>query len=330
MNRSLTRRDFVAGSVAATAALALSARAGRAAAPNSLGIDYAYYNPPSLVLKQNGWLEDALKASGTQVEWVLSLGSNKANGFLAANAVQFGSTAGSAALLARANGSPIRTVFLYSQPEWTALVIGKDSTIANVGQLRGKKIAATKGTDPYFFLLRALKVAGLEQSDVEIVELQHPDGRLALERGQVDAWAGLDPHMAASELDAGSRLLYRNIAFNTFGALNVREDFLHDHPDVVAIVLKQYSRAHEFARTNVEATAKIVAAASNLELRVTERQLTLRTKYPDPTPGATYREALAGVVPIVRENSLALPSADLDGALAALIDPAPSTAALRA
>jgi sulfonate transport system substrate-binding protein len=330
MNRSLTRRDFVAGSLAAGAALALSGRPAQAAAPATLGIDYAYYNPPSLVLKQNGWLEEALKGAGTQVEWVLSLGSNKANGFLAANAVQFGSTAGSAALLARANGSPIRTVFLYSQPEWTAIVIGKDSTIANVGQLRGKKIAATKGTDPYFFLLRALKVAGLEQSDVEIVELQHPDGRLALERGQVDAWAGLDPHMAASELDAGSRLLYRNIGFNTFGALNVREDFLHDHPDVVAIVLKQYARAHEFARTNVEATAKIVAAASNLELRVIERQLTLRTKYPDPTPGAAYREALAGVVPIVRVNALALPSADLDGALAALIDPAPSTAALRA
>jgi sulfonate transport system substrate-binding protein len=131
-------------------------------------------------------------------------------------------------------------------------------------------------------------------------------------------------------LDAGSKLLYRNIGFNTFGALNVREDFLHDHPDVVAIVLQQYARAHTFARDNVEATAKIVAAASNLELRVTERQLTLRTKYPDPTPGTAYREALAGVVPIVRDNALALPSADLDGALAALVDPDPTRAALRA
>jgi sulfonate transport system substrate-binding protein len=323
------RRAFVAGSIAAVAALGIPRRAP-ASSLDRLGLDFAYYNPPSLILKSSGKLEAALKSAGTEVDWVLSLGSNKANGFLAANVVQFGSTAGSAALLARANGSPIRTVFLYSQPEWTALVIGKDSPLRTVADLRGKKIAATKGTDPYFFLLRALKTANLQQSDVEIVELQHPDGRLALERGQVDAWAGLDPHMAASELDAGSKLLYRNIAFNSFGALNVREDFLHDHPDVVAIVLEEYGKAHEFARTNVAETAKIVADASGLEQRVTERQLTLRTKYPDPIPGAAYRDALAGVVPIVRDNALALPGADLDGALVALIDPDPARSALRA
>jgi sulfonate transport system substrate-binding protein len=184
-----------------------------------------------------------LAASGTKVTWVLSLGSNKANSFLAANAIAFGSTAGSAALLARANGNPIKTVYLFSRPEWTAIVVGKDSPLRSVGELKGKKIAATRGTDPWFFLLRALRANGLDAADVEIVELQHPDGRAALERGQVDAWAGLDPHMAASQLDAGSRLLYRNVAFNTFGALNAREDFLVQHPEVAAIVLQQYQRA---------------------------------------------------------------------------------------
>ena len=83
---------------------------------------------------------------------------------------------------------------------------------------------------------------------MQIVELQHPDGRIALERGQVDAWAGLDPHMAASQLEAGSRLIYRNIAWNTYGALNVREDFLAAHPDVVRIVLRAYELGHDTPR----------------------------------------------------------------------------------
>jgi len=323
------RRTFLFGALAAASTIAV-ARPSLAAGPDSLGIDYAYYNPPSLVLKQNGWLEEALKPSGTQLQWVLSLGSNKANGFLAANAIQFGSSAGSAALLARANGTPIRTVFLYSQPEWTALVIAKNSSYKSVGDLKGKKIAATKGTDPYFFLLRALRDAKLEQSDVEILNVQHPDGRAALERGDVDAWAGLDPHMAASELDAGSRLLYRNVAYNTYGALNVREDFLNDHPDTVQTVLKAYARAHAFAASNVDATAQILAAASTLELRVADRQLKLRTKYPDPEPGTAYHEALAGVVPIVRENNLVMPGTDIEGALASLADPVPAHTALHA
>jgi sulfonate transport system substrate-binding protein len=328
MKTFLSRRALLGGALAVSAAAVLSPlKRAQAAGVERIGIDYAYYNPPSLILKKYGWLEEAFAPLGTKVEWVLSLGSNKANGFLAANAVQFGSTAGSAALLARANGSPIHTVYLYSQPEWTALVVGKDSPLKKVGELRGKKIAATKGTDPYFFLLRALKDAGLAQGDVEIVELQHPDGRQALERGQVDAWAGLDPHMAASQLDAGSRLLYRNPAYCTYGALNSREDFLHDHPDVVTIVLRQYERARQFAKSNLDDTIKIVAEASGLEARVAALQLRERTHYPNPTPGADYHRALEGVIPIVRANQLALPTADLEGALASLADTAPAKAA---
>jgi hypothetical protein len=66
---------------------------------------------------------------------------------------------------------------------------------------------------------------------------------VALEQGKVDAWAGLDPHMAASELESGSRLLYRNVAFNTYGFLNVREAFLASAPGETARVIKAYERA---------------------------------------------------------------------------------------
>jgi sulfonate transport system substrate-binding protein len=323
---SLSRSRFLTAAGAAGLAVGVPLRV-RAA--ERIGVDYAYYNPPSLVLKAKGWLDEALAKRGTGVDWVLSLGSNKANGFLAAGAVQFGSTAGSAALLARANGSPIKTVFLYSRPEWTAIVVGKESPVKNVRDLKGKKVAATRGTDPWFFLLRSLQSAGLAPGDVQLVDLQHPDGRTALERGQVDAWAGLDPHMAASQLDAGSRLLYRNVAFNTWGALNAREDFLAQHPDVAAIVLHQYERARQYATAHVEETAALLSDASHVERRVADLQLRERTTYPgNGAPGGDYRDAVAAVVPLIRGDKLAKPDADLDGALASLIDTRPVTAAL--
>lgn len=59
--------------------------------------------------------------------------------------------------------------------------------IKTVADLKGKKIAATKGTDPFLFTLRTLQQAGLSKDDVELVHLQHADGRTALERGDVDA-----------------------------------------------------------------------------------------------------------------------------------------------
>ena len=47
--------------------------------------------------------------------------SNKANEALRAGAIDIGSTAGSAALLARSNGSPIKTIDIFSQPNWAAI-----------------------------------------------------------------------------------------------------------------------------------------------------------------------------------------------------------------
>ena len=78
--------------------------------PTELRLDYATYNPSSLVLRKFGWLEQDLKTDGVSVRWVFSAGSNKANEFVSAKSIDFGSTAGSAALLARTNGVPQKTI----------------------------------------------------------------------------------------------------------------------------------------------------------------------------------------------------------------------------
>jgi sulfonate transport system substrate-binding protein len=87
---------------------------------------------------------------------VLSAGSNRALEYLNSGSIDFGSTAGLAAVLSKANGNPIKGVYIYSRPEWTALVVPKDSPIKSIKDLKGKKVAATKGTDPFLFLLRSL------------------------------------------------------------------------------------------------------------------------------------------------------------------------------
>ena len=94
--------------------------------PTEIRLDYAYYNPSSLVLRKFGWLEEELGKESIGVKWILSAGSNKANEYLRSDAVDFGSTAGSAALLARANGSAIQAVYIYSKPGWAALVMPAD------------------------------------------------------------------------------------------------------------------------------------------------------------------------------------------------------------
>jgi sulfonate transport system substrate-binding protein len=319
---ALDRRRLlaIAGAAAVTGALWSTTRAASAQvdAPDTLNMDYAYYNPSSLVLKRHGWIEEALP--DTEVTWTLSAGSNKGNEYVRSDAVHFGSTAGVAALLARANGTDQHTVYLYSQPEWTALVVTADSDIETIEDLAGKKVAATKGTDPYFFLLQALHEFGLEQSDVEVVNLQHADGKTALERGEVDAWAGLDPFMAQTELEQGSRLIYRNIDFNTWGALNAKAEFLDTYPDLVTLVLGQYERARHWILANQGEAAQILSEEASLSIEVAEKELFERTNLEiNPVPGATDQaDVLANIIPIMEAENQFTPGADPQEALATL------------
>ena len=304
----------------ATAGLALPGLLHAAEAPKEVRLDYAYYSPSSLVLRRFGWLEEDLKKDGITVKWVHSAGSNRALEYLNGNSIDIGSTAGLAALLSKANGNPIRAPYIFSRPEWTALVVPKDSPIKTLADLKGKKIAATKGTDPYLFLLRALHTAQLKRSDIEHVALQHADGRAALEQGRVDAWAGLDPLMAASELDAGSRLIYRNVAFNTYGFLNVREPFLAEHPTAVKRVIAGYERARKWIQANTTEASKILAEEAKVSLQVALLQIKLRTDLSNPQPSSEHVNALKAAAPILLDEQLVKPGTDLNRAITELVD----------
>ena len=288
--------------------------------PKAVRLDYATYNPISLLLKEKGFLEQALAEEGVKVEWVKSIGSNKALEFLSSNSVDFGSTAGAAALLARANGNPIRSVYVYSKPEWTALVTRADSGITRIEDLKGKKVAVARGTDPFIFLLRALDSVGLSDKEVELVQLQHPDGRAALERGDVDAWAGLDPHMAVSELERGSRLFFRNPDWNTWGVLNVREEFAQRHPEYVDKVLAAYERAREEARKSPQALRAALIAEAKLSDAVADRVLT-RTDLTAATIGDAQRRAILAAGDVLKKTAVVKPDTDVAQVATALIDP---------
>ena len=316
----MKRRTLLQGAAAGTAGLALPAALRAADPPKELRLDYAYYSPASLVLRRFGWLEEDFKRDGVAVKWVFSAGSNRALEYLNGDSIDIGSSAGLAALLSKANGNPIRTPYIFSRPEWTALVVPRGSPIKTLADLKGKKVAATKGTDPYLFLLRSLHTVRLKRSDIEHVALQHADGRTALEQGRVDAWAGLDPLMAASELDAGSVLIYRNIAFNTYGFLNVREEFLARHPNEVRRVIANYERARRWILANGTEAAKILSEEAKVSLQVALLQLKLRTDLSNPQPSAEHVKALHAAAPILIDEQLVKPGVDVDRAIVALVD----------
>jgi sulfonate transport system substrate-binding protein len=289
--------------------------------PKEIYVDWATYNPVSMLLKDKGFLEKEFAKDGIKVVWVKTVSSSNALQFLNANSINFGSTAGSAALIAKINGNPIKSVYVYSRPEWTALVTTKDSKINKVEDLKGKKVAMVRGTDPHIFAVRALLAAGLSDKDVTpVLVQQHADGGTALLRGDVDAWAGLDPMMAQAEVEDGAKLFYRKADANTWGILNVREQFLKDYPDVVRRVLAVYEEARKYSLANYDDLKKTFIGVTRLPETVVDKQLKERTELTHSRIGAPQRESILAAGVALQQAGVIDAKVDVKATLDALID----------
>jgi sulfonate transport system substrate-binding protein len=289
--------------------------------PKEIHIDWATYNPVSILLKNKGLLEQEFAKDGIAVVWVQTVSSANALQFLNAGSIDFGSSAGSAALVARINGNPIKSVYVYSRPEWTALVTTRDSKINQVADLKGKKVAMVRGTDPHIFLVRALLSAGLTEKDiVPVLVQQHADGGTALIRGDVDAWAGLDPMMAQHEIEDGSRLFYRNAAANTWGILNAREAFLKDQPEITRRVLAIYEVARKYALAHYDELKRDFIAVTKLPENVVDKQLKERTEITFSKIGAPQRDSILEAGLALQKAGVIAANVDVKKAVDDLID----------
>lgn len=282
-------------------------------------LDYAYYSPTSLILKYHGWAEEAFEKDGVKVEWTLSQGSNKALEFLTSNSIDFGSAAGAATLITKSKNVPIKNIYISSTPEWTALVTKNDS-IKNVKDLKGKKVAATYGTDPYIFLLRSLDEVGLSEKDIEFINLQHQDGYQALIKGDVDAWAGLDPIMATAEIESGATLFHRNVDFNTYNFLNVRSEFAEKHPEAVEKVIEVYEKARKWIIENPDKAIEILSKEAQIDPEVAKKQLE-RTNFDTFIPSDAQKEALQSAGTILQKSGVIDKKVDVSKQIDELIDP---------
>jgi sulfonate transport system substrate-binding protein len=276
---AMQRRQILAGLLLAGIAFApVSARADDL---KEVSVGYSYIVPASLILKQKGWLEQELSSRGIAVKWVLSLGSNKTIEFLRGKSIDFGPSSNASAFLARANGTPVKLIYWTERKNGAPILVRNDAPYKSVADLKGKKIAATPGTGPYIGLVAALKKHGLAKDDVQIVALQHPDGRLALAAGRVDAWAGLEPDWSIAELKNNAHVLFADETLVGGGVFNVREEFVKRYPEVVDVFVKSLDRARRYAAEHSDEAIQVFAEGSKLEPDVAKSAF-LRNDTSDP------------------------------------------------
>ncbi|MBB4864923.1 sulfonate transport system substrate-binding protein [Pseudomonas nitritireducens] len=127
---------------------------------------------------------------------------------LNAGALDIGFTGDIPFLFVYAAGAPLKAVGAWHfNPATVALVVGKDSPIHSVADLKGKRIAVNRGGWGHFMALGALRRAGLKPEDVTFSFLGPVDGRAALVRGSVDAWVPWEPYTSSAVLLDGARVI---------------------------------------------------------------------------------------------------------------------------
>lgn len=113
------------------------------------------------------------------------------------------------AIALREQGVPIKIVYL-GHREGGDVMVHKDSQLFRAEDLKGKTVAVPgRYANHRLILYRELKKAGMQLSDVNIVEMPPPDMPAALYSRSVDAITSGEPFMGQTELDGYGRALYR-------------------------------------------------------------------------------------------------------------------------
>ncbi|MGF6574383.1 sulfonate transport system substrate-binding protein [Paraburkholderia sp. GAS333] len=238
------------------------------------------------VLKAQGSLDEKLKPLGYSIKWFEFPAGPQLLEALNANSIDFGYTGAPPPVFAQAGG--VHFVYVGAEPAGRhseAILVKGDSTLRNVADLKGKRVALQKGSSSNYLLLEALKKAGLQYEDIHPVYLAPADARAAFESGTVDAWVIWDPYYASAQQALKARTLTDYADLNSpYNFYEATRDFAQQHPDVVGAILGQLRTAGLWVNAHPVETSALIAPKVGLDPKLVE---TWVRRYPYGTMAVT-------------------------------------------
>lgn len=149
-----------------------------------------------------------------------------------------------------------------------AIVVPQASPIRDMGGLKGRRIATTRGSIGHFLVLRALERQGWRVNDVHITFLAPSDSAAALSAGAVDAWSTWVPYVSLA-LAGGGRIVVDGrdlVGSYSFDVANAA--IIELKRAILADFLAREARALRWALANPDAYARVLAAETGLPLAI--------------------------------------------------------------
>jgi sulfonate transport system substrate-binding protein len=265
--RRVVVRLAVAAAVAPLLGLPLNGSQSVRAQGGEVRIGFQKGSANLLVLKSKGLLEEALADLGVSVTWTEFPAGPPLLEALNAGALDFGTTGAPPPIFAQAAGADlIYAAAATPSPFEEGILVPKDSPIASIADLKGKKVAVAKGSSANALLAFALEAAGLQWGDVAATFLLPADAKAAFDGGSVDAWAIWDPYAAVAEDGTGARSIANGETANHTNRsfYLAARPFATDHADVLKAILDTLAESDAWAVDHPEDVAKLVAAETGI------------------------------------------------------------------
>ena len=163
--------------------------------------------------------------------------------------VDFGAFGIAAAILGAAAGEPV-VVIASTCNRGMAIIAKKDSGIASIKDLKGKRVAVFPGTTQEVFFLERLKMEGMTIKDVEPVRVSFSEMHISLARGDIDAYVGAEPGPGISLATGVGKIVEYPYSTPT-GSLNMifatSQKMIDTNPALVKVMLDIHRKASEYA-----------------------------------------------------------------------------------
>ncbi|WP_433706991.1 aliphatic sulfonate ABC transporter substrate-binding protein [Paenibacillus illinoisensis] len=223
--------------------------------------------------QEQKWFEEAFGEVGAKVEWVEFQSGPPMVEAMASNHLDFAGMGNMPPISAQAAGIDFKIISqVLDGKNNVAIIVPTDSPIQTIADLKGKKVAVTKGSNAYNFLYQVLVKAGLAKSDIQEIQLQPDETQPSFESGKVDAWAVWDPYITLNTLSGKGRVLADG---ETEGLLSpsfqlVRSDFANEYPELVTLYLKIFEQARQWEATNQEEAFQRYADERNIPIELVQ------------------------------------------------------------
>jgi taurine transport system substrate-binding protein len=234
--------------------------------PDKITIGYQNIPNGDLVVKQNGWLEDAF-GDGVDIEWTLFDSGGAVNEAVLAGSIDIGLAGSSPVSRGLSSGIDYQVPWIHDViGDAEALVVRDDVT--SIADLAGKRIATPFASTAHYSLLAALEGAGLTADDVELIDAEPDDIYAAWSRGDIDAAYVWNPNLAKI-IEAGGKTLITSADLaedgkTTYDLAVVRSAFAEEFPDAVEIWLEAEDRAVALIQDDPAAAAELIAVELNI------------------------------------------------------------------